>query len=125
MLPYLDVIFKEVENWGKRGKRATLRGRIDFLNRKGEKFDWDNNDFADLQAIDKQPKLVHPDIISEIPRVETADMYDRIIGPTPIGKKEKPPSYAEYAAKAHKNTGLDTDNQARGVIRKKRRSHCY
>ena len=51
------------------------------MNRKGEKFDWDNDDLADLQAVDKQQKLVHPDIISEIPWVETADMYDGIIGP--------------------------------------------
>ena len=45
-------------------------------------------------------------------------MYDRIIGPTPISEEEKPPLYAERAAKARKNTGLDIDNQARGVIRK-------
>ena len=48
---------------------------------------------ADLQAIDKQPTLIHPDIILEIPGVKTADIYDRIIGPILIGKKEKPSSY--------------------------------
>ena len=73
---------------------------------------------ADLQAIDEQSKLIHPDIISEIPGVETADMYDKIIGPIPIGEEETPPSYAERAAKARKNAGLYTDDQARGVIEK-------
>ena len=89
ILPYPDAILKKVENWGKRSKRAILRGRIDFLNRKGEKFDWDNDDLADLKAVDEQPKLVHPDIISEIPGIETADMYDDIIGPTPDDGKKR------------------------------------
>ena len=45
-------------------------------------------------------------------------MYDGNIGPTPIGEEEKPPSYAERAAKVRINAGLDTDDQAQGVIRK-------
>ena len=56
---------------------------------------------ADLQAIGEQPGLIHPDIISEIPWVDTVDMYDGIIGPTPICKEEMPPLYAEGATKAH------------------------
>ena len=107
-----------MENGEKRSKRAILRERIEFLNRKGENFNWDNDDLADLQAIDEQPKIIHPDIISEIPGVETADMYDGISRPTPIGKDKKPSLYAERAAKARKNTGLDTIDQARGVNKK-------
>ena len=42
------------------------------------------------------------------------DMYDRIISSIPIGDEEKPPSYAERTAKARKNIGLDTIDQARG-----------
>ena len=68
--------------------------------------------------MDEQPKLVHPDIISEIPGIETADMYDDIIGPTPNDEKEKPLSYAERAARARINAGLDAGDQAWGVIRK-------
>ena len=63
ILPYLDGIEKS-GNWDKHGKWSVLRERTIFLNRKGEKFDWDNDDLADLQAVDEQPKLVHPDIIS-------------------------------------------------------------
>jgi hypothetical protein len=70
---------------------------------------------SELKAVDEQPKLIHPDIISEIPGVETEDMYDGIIGPVPIGEEEKPPSYAERAARARKNAGLDAIDQARGV----------
>ena len=42
-------------------------------------------------------------------------MYDKIIGPTPIGKVEKFPSYAERTAKARKNAGLDAIDQAQEV----------
>ena len=97
----------------------SLRGRIDFLNQKGETFDCDNDDFADLKALNEQPKLVHPDIIAEISRVKTKDMYDNVIGPTLIGEEENPSSYAERALRAHKNAGLDTDDQAQGVDTKK------
>ena len=45
-------------------------------------------------------------------------MYNGIIGPTAIGEEEKPPSYAERSAKVRENTGLDTDDQAHGVIGK-------
>ena len=89
------------------------------MNRKGEKFDWDNDDLADLTAVNEQPKLVHPDIIAEIPGVETQDMYDNVIGPIPIGEEEKPSSYAERALVARRNAGLDTDDQARGVDKKR------
>ena len=62
--------------------------------------------------------MVHPDIIAEIPGVETEDMYDNLIGPTPIGKEEKPSLYAERALIARNNAGLDTVDQARGVDKK-------
>ena len=73
---------------------------------------WDNNNLADLKAVNDQPKLIHPDIIAEIPGVETEDMYNNVIDPTPISNKEKPTSYTEHALRAHKNAGLDTDDQA-------------
>ena len=89
------------------------------LNRKGKTFDWGNNDLSKLNVVDKQPKLIHSDVISELPSIETEDIYDRIIGPIPIGRKEKAPSYAERAANALKNAGLFTIDQARGVKKKK------
>ena len=50
---------------------------------------------ADLNAVGEQPKLIHRSFISEIPGIGIEDMRDGIIGPIPIGKDEKPPSYAE------------------------------
>ena len=69
-------------------------------------------------AVDEQSKLVHPDIILEMRGIETEVLYDGIIGPIPSGNTEEPPSYAERVAKACKNTGLDTIDQAQGVDKK-------
>ena len=37
--PLDNKLIKKIEQWGKKGARAIKRGCIDFLNRKGEKFD--------------------------------------------------------------------------------------
>jgi hypothetical protein len=42
-----------VEQRGAHGKVTILRGRIDFLNRKGATFDWDNDDLSELVAVDE------------------------------------------------------------------------
>ena len=57
---------------------------------------------SELKAVDKKLELIHQDIRSEIPCVETEDMYNEAIGPVPIDKEEKPPSCAEHTAKARK-----------------------
>ena len=56
--------------------------------------------------------------MSEIPGVETEDIYGRITGPIPIGKEAKLPSYAERPAKTCNNAGLDTISQAQWVNKK-------
>ena len=101
-MPY----WKKICSWGKSGKRAILGRRIICLNRKGTKFDGENDDWTDLKAADKQPKLIHSDIMSEILGIETEDIYDGIIGPIPIREEEKRSSYAEHAAKAGKKCRL-------------------
>ena len=85
------------------------------MNRKGKKFDWDNSDLSELKVVDKQPKFIHPDIILEIPGIKTEDMDDEMIGPILIDEEGKSLSYAERAAKARRNTGLDIINEAQGI----------
>ena len=50
-----DRLIKKAEEWGKKGKSAVLRGQIKFLNRHGLKFDWDNDDFKEID-LSKQMK---------------------------------------------------------------------
>ena len=100
---------------GNTWKRAILRRQIYFLNRNGEIIDWDNNYLSELVTVNKQPQLIHRGIISEIPCIETDNMYDGIIGSILISNTNTPPSYAEHVAKVHINVVLDTIEQAQGV----------
>ena len=91
--------------WGKKGKNSILKVQIKFLNRKGEKFDWDKNNLIEIEMADKEPKLVQPNFIAEIPGIEVKSDYDPIIGPKPNTEPEVNSSYAEPTKKAHKNAG--------------------
>ena len=48
----------------KKGKKAILKGQIKFMNQKGEKFDWDNDDLTEIEMSDIEPKLVQPNYIA-------------------------------------------------------------
>ena len=51
---------------------------------------------------DKEPKLVQPDFIAEIPGIEVESNYEPIIGPKPNTEPEVNSSYAEHTKKARK-----------------------
>ena len=51
------------------------------MNRHGEKFDWENDDLANLETDRTEKKLVHPDFIAEIPGIETGATYEDTVGP--------------------------------------------
>ena len=40
------------------------KGCIEFLNRNGENFDWENDDLSELEVVNEQPKLVQLDCLS-------------------------------------------------------------
>ena len=58
---------------------------------------------------DKEPKLVQPDFIAEIPGIEVESDYEPIIGPKPNTEQEFKSSYAERTKNARKNSGRKTD----------------
>ena len=76
---------------GKR-KAAIMLGRIKFINRNGEKFDWDNNDMGENEVVVKEPKIIQPDFIAEIPVIEMDSDYDKIMGPKPDEEQDVKPS---------------------------------
>ena len=80
---WLYRLLRKANAWGGTGKNAILKGQIKFLNRKGEKFDWDNEDLTEIEMADKEPKLVQPNFIAEIPGIEVESNYELIIGPKP------------------------------------------
>ena len=88
-------LIRKVEEWGKRAVRAIKRGCIKFLNRNGERFDWDNDDLSDLEVNNEQPKLTDPGV-ADIP-VEDVREID----------EPRKPTYVTRAVAARENAGLD------------------
>ena len=64
--PLGNRLVKKVEAWDKKGARAIKKGCIEFLNRNGETFDWENDDLSELEVVNEQPKLVDPGV-ADIP----------------------------------------------------------
>ena len=104
-----ERLLRKSNELGGKGKKAVLKGRIKFLNQEGERFDWDNDDLTEIKMADKEPKLVQPNFISEIPGIEVESDYDQIIGPKPNTEPEVNSSYAERAKNARENAGQKTD----------------
>ena len=45
---WLDMLLSKANVWWEKGKNVILKGQIKFLNQKGEKFDWDNDDLTEI-----------------------------------------------------------------------------
>ena len=114
-----ERLLRKANAWGKKGKKAILKGQIKFMNRKGEKFDWDNDNLTEINMAYKEQKLVQPDFIAEIPGIEVDRYYEPIRGPKPNTEPEVKSSYAERANNARKNSDQKTDvvtqSKTRGV----------
>ena len=48
-LPMPDRVLKLVNIWGKNSKNKAHKNKLEFLDRMGEKFDWDNKDLDDTK----------------------------------------------------------------------------
>ena len=50
-------MIKKASAWGRRGTADIVKGQIHFLNRRKEKFDWDNDDLDELEVRLDEPSL--------------------------------------------------------------------
>ena len=57
--------------------------KLELINRHRKKFDWDNEELDNDGNVKQfQQKLVHTNIIDDIPGVELETDYENIVGPT-------------------------------------------
>ena len=56
--------------WERKIKDLVMKDSIQFLNRKGKNFDWDNDELSDLEVKKDTLKTIHPDIPEELPGIE-------------------------------------------------------
>ena len=108
-IPWTDKLLVVANQWGGKGKAAIMQGRIKFLNRNGEKFDWDNDDLGEIEVVVKYPKLIQTDFITEIPGIDMDSDYEKIIGPKPDEEQDAKPLISEHAEDARRNAGLESN----------------
>ena len=68
-------MLKKANAWGKNSKAQITKDSIQFLNRMGEKFDWENDEVKTIQVVRSEPEKVQRDHVvpSEIPGIEIED----------------------------------------------------
>ena len=111
--PQDNDLIRKVEAWGKKGACVIQRDSIEFRNRKGEKFDWENDDLPIyLEVANEQPKMTDPGV---------ADIYVDDDDEEELGGEDAPkekPSCVTRAVSARRRAGLDREPEpckARGV----------
>ena len=60
-LPFSNIMPKKANAWGKKSKAHITKDSIQFLNRMGEKFDWENDEVKSLQIVRSKPEKVQRD----------------------------------------------------------------
>ena len=106
-IPWPNIMLKIASEWGRKSKKLVMRDSIQFLNRKGNKFDWDNDKLSDLEVKKDPIQMIHPDIPADLPGIKLErDLHT----PSRVTVRRKP-SVTEQAAATRISTGLDAPNE--------------
>ena len=76
-------MIKKASVWGRQSEQIIAKNAIQFRNFHGGKFDWDNDDLSDLEVTTGIPKMIHPDMVSNLPGIELESYFPRPPIPTP------------------------------------------
>ena len=121
VIPMPDIVVKLVNNWGMQFKKENRKNKLELLNRHRKKFYWYNKQLDDDENVEEfQQKLVHPDIIAEIPGVELENYYKYTVGPALQLEEEPIKDIVQLAEDDRKNFDrgknvLKTHDQIKGV----------
>ena len=111
VLPMPDRIVKQVNAWGMKSKREIRKIKLKFQNRKGNFFDWDNEELEDNENVEEgQENLIHPDVIDEIPGVELESDYENTMGTALLDDVDLVKDSIEQAAAAKKHFDMGKHN---------------
>ena len=70
IVPYPDRIIRLANSWGKQSRSKQFGNKLEFLNRNKVRYDWDNEEIEEEEALVEPPPAAHPGILAEIPGVE-------------------------------------------------------
>jgi hypothetical protein len=68
-LPMPDRVIIVIEDWGRRHQKEDRAKTIEFLNRKRQQYDWENDDLKDNEGL-IEPDFAHPNIPAEFPGID-------------------------------------------------------
>ena len=78
-VPMPDRIKKLVEKWGTQSRGKAFKGKMEFLNRTKDKFEWENVDIPTGKMTGEE-EPIYPNLIAEIPGVELETDFEDIEG---------------------------------------------
>ena len=108
---------KKASAWRQRSKEIIAKNAIQFRNCHVRKFDWEKDDLSELEVTTELPKMIHPDMVANLPGLELESDFPTPVIPTP----DNQPDIMTQFADARLNAGLDKDHEAniktRGVIK--------
>ena len=96
-------MIKKASAWGRRSKEIIAKNDIQFRNRHGGKFDWDNGDMYKLEVTTELPKMIHTNMVEILPGIEIESDFPRPSIPTPY----KQPDIMTQFSPARLNSGLE------------------
>ena len=69
-IPWPESMIKIASAWSRKSKKLIMKDSVQFLNRKGENFDWGNVKLSKLKVEKNPSKMIHPDILAELSGIE-------------------------------------------------------
>jgi hypothetical protein len=67
-LPMPDRVIAVIEDWGRHHQKEDKVSTLEFLNQKGQQYDWDNDDLEYGEGL-IELDITHPDIPAEFPGI--------------------------------------------------------
>ena len=111
-------MIKKASAWGQQSKEIIAKNATQFRNHHGGKFDWDNDYLSKLEVTTELPKMIHPDMVANLPGIELESDFPTPEIPTP----DKQTDIMTQLAAARLNAGPDEEHkdniETRGAIKK-------
>ena len=102
-IPWPERMVEKASAWGRQVKEIIAKNAIQFRNRHGGKFDWDNDDLSELEFTTKLTKMIHPDMVENLAGIE---LESNFLKPAVLVLGEKPNIMTQLGA-ARLNASLD------------------
>ena len=102
-------VIRRMNWWGKKSKQIQYGRKLEFLNRRKQSYDWENDENDPLEALEEaEEQKVHDDVPAELPGIPLEE--DIPEGPAVIDEPEE--TLAEAASRAREAAGIETDQAA-------------